>query len=115
MRIKEEKSIEILIIYAGYKKPPEQFGTAAATPTRQKEEVLDLGLRLVDEIVQRNRGMMRFEVDEKKTKTAISLRFPIERRKAVCHQPATESSSNVHPFKNTFERLSSLDELRKKG
>lgn len=114
LRIKEEKYIEIVIIHAGCKKP-EEHGTAVATPTRQKEETLDLGLRLVDEIVQRNRGMMRFEVDEKKTKTAISLRFPTERRKGVYYQPATESSSNVRPFKNTFERLSSLDELRKKG
>ena len=115
LQIKEEKLIEILIIYAGMKKPPEQIGTTVTTPIRQKEEILDLALRLVDEVVQRNRGMMTFEVDEKKIKTTISLRFPVERRKVVCYQPAAELSSNVHPFKTTFERLSSLDEMENKG
>jgi nitrogen-specific signal transduction histidine kinase len=112
LRIKEEKFIEILIVYAGYKKPPEQFGTAVATPTRQKEEVLDLGLRLVDEIVQRNRGMMKFEVDEKKGKTGISLRFPVERRKVIYCQPAKELNPRINPSKTTFEKLSSLKEIK---
>jgi hypothetical protein len=37
-------------------------------------------------VVQRNRGTMRIEMDEKKAKTIISLRFPVERRKVVYYQ-----------------------------
>jgi hypothetical protein len=44
---------------------------------------LDLALRLVDQIVQGNRGTMKFEMDDKKEKTTIFLRFPVERRRVV--------------------------------
>jgi hypothetical protein len=47
---------------------------------------LDLILRFVKEVVQRNQGMMKIEGDEKKAKTFISLRFPVERRKVVYYQ-----------------------------
>ena len=67
----------------GYKKPAEQ---GVGTQMLQKEEPLDLILRFVKEVVQRNRGIMRIEADEKKTKTFISLRFPVERRKVVYYQ-----------------------------
>jgi hypothetical protein len=82
-------------------------------PAHQKEKILDLALRLVDEIVQRNRGMMKFEEDEKRAKATISLRFPVERRKMVYYQQPGEGSSNVHEFKSTFEKLSSLEEIKK--
>lgn len=75
--------IEISLGFMGYKKPAEQ-GTGSAT--LQKEEPLDLILRFVKEVVQRNRGTMRIEADEKKSKTFISLRFPVERRKVVYYQ-----------------------------
>jgi hypothetical protein len=67
----------------GYKKPAEQ-GIGGAT--LQKKEPLDLILRFVKEVVQRNQGMMKIEGDEKKAKTFISLRFPVERRKVVYYQ-----------------------------
>ena len=54
--------------------------------TLQKGEPLDLILRFVKEVVQRNQGMMKIEGDEKKAKTFISLRFPVERRKVVYYQ-----------------------------
>ncbi len=46
-----------------------------------KEDPLDLVLKLVQEIVQKNRGTMTFDADEKKLRTYISLTLPIERRK----------------------------------
>ena len=110
---KEEKYIEILMIYTGHKKPVAQSELALGIPARQKEGILDLALRLVDEIVQRNRGIMTFEVDEKMLKTTISLRFPVERRKVVYYKATMELSSKVHKFKNTFEKLSSLGEMKK--
>jgi len=112
---KEEKYVEILMVYTGYKKPIDQLGPASGIPAIQKEGILDLTLRLVDEIVQRNRGMMKFEEDEKKQKAAISLRFPVERRKVIYYQPAKELSSSIGQSKTTFEKLSSLEEMKKRG
>ena len=106
---KEAKYVEILIVFTAYKK-----GTVGI-PAHQKEGILDLALRLVDEIVQRNRGLMKFEEDEKKQKTTISLKFPVERRKVFYYQPANESSSSIRQSKTTFEKLSSLEEMKKRN
>jgi len=111
----EGRYIEISVVYTGYKKPGEQPGSPLGISGHQKERILDLALRLVDEIVQRNRGMMKFEEDEKKGKTLVSLRFPMERRKVVYYQQPTELTENLHKFKTTFEKLSSLGEMRKGG
>jgi len=80
---KDGRYIEISVVFAGYNKPSE---LELRTTTLQKEEASDLILRFVKEVVLRNRGMMRIGTDEKKTKTFISLRFPIERRKMVYYQ-----------------------------
>jgi hypothetical protein len=84
---KDGRYIEILIVFTGYKKPVEQFGTVLGIPAVQKEEAIELELRLIKEIIQKNRGMMKFEVNEKKPRTLISLKFPIERRKLIYYQP----------------------------
>jgi hypothetical protein len=112
---REWKFIEILIAYTGYRKPAEQFRSSPGIPATSKEKILDLALRLVDEIVQRNRGMMKFEEDEKKGKATISLRFPVERRKVIYCQQPDEAAANVHEFKSTFEKLSSLEEMKRGG
>jgi hypothetical protein len=112
---RERKYIEILMIFTSPKKQMAEGEPALEMPTRQKDGILELALRLVDEIIQKNHGLMKFEVDEKMAKTTISLRFPIERRKVVYYQPATELSSNVHRFKSTFEKLSSLEEMKKRN
>jgi hypothetical protein len=106
---KEGKYVEILMVFTGYKKQ------TVGIPAHQKEGILNLTLRLVDEIVQKNRGLMKFEEDEKKEKTTISLRFPVERRKVVFYQPAKELSTNIGQFKTTFEKLSSLEEMKKRN
>ncbi len=106
---KEEKYVEILMVYTGYKKQ------TMGIPAHQKEGILNFTLRLVDEIVQRNRGLMKFEEDEKKEKTTISLRFPVERRKVVYFSPAKELSSRIGQSKTTFEKLSSLEEMKKRN
>jgi hypothetical protein len=110
---RERRFIEILVVYTGYKKPGEQLRSPVGIPEHQKERILDLALRLVDEIVQRNRGMMKFEEDEKKAKASISVRFPVERRKVVYYQQPGELTSSGHEFKSTFEKLSSLEEMKK--
>ena len=79
--------VEILIVFTGYKRPVEQFENILGIHEFQKEEAMELELRLIREIIQKNQGMMKFEVNEKKPRTLISLQFPIERRKLVYYQP----------------------------
>ena len=79
--------LEILIVFTGFKKPVEQFETILGIPVVQKEETIELELRLIKEIIQKNRGMMKFEVNEKKPRTLISLKLPVERRKLIYYQP----------------------------
>jgi nitrogen-specific signal transduction histidine kinase len=83
-----ERYIEILIVFTGYKKPFEQFETVLGIPALQKEEAIELELRLIKDIIQKNQGMMKLEVNEKKPRTVISLKFPTERRKLIYYQPA---------------------------
>jgi nitrogen-specific signal transduction histidine kinase len=83
---KDGRYIEIMIVFTGYKKPMEPLETVLGIPATQKESMVELELRLIKEIIQKNRGMMKFEVNEKKPRTLISLRFPIERRKVVYYQ-----------------------------
>ena len=111
----EGRFIEILMIYTGHRRATEQPGSPLGISAHQKERILDLALKLVDEIVQRNRGMMKVEEDEKKGKATISLRFPVERRKMVYYQQPSELTANVQKFKSTFEKLSSLEEMKRGG
>jgi two-component sensor histidine kinase len=82
---RDGRYIEILIVFTGYKRPIEKFQTVLGISDIQ-EEAMELELRLVKEIIQKNRGMMKFQVNEKKPRTIISLKFPIERRKVFYYQ-----------------------------
>ena len=87
--IQEDRGyIEIIIIFTGYKKPTEQLNKVLGIPLPQQEETFELELRLIKEIIQKNSGAMKFEVDEKKPRTLISLEFPIERRKVLYYPSA---------------------------
>jgi hypothetical protein len=77
---RDGRYIEISVVFPGRQRPSE---TGAGT---KKEEAPDLILRFVKEVVLHNYGMMRVEADEKRTKTLISVRFPVERRKIVYYQ-----------------------------
>lgn len=77
---KDSRYIEISVVLVGYRKPTEQ---GIGTQKLHNEEPLDLILRFVKEVVERNQGRMRIEADEKKAKTFIILRLPVERRKVV--------------------------------
>jgi signal transduction histidine kinase len=80
---RDGRYIEISVGFAGYHKRTEPV---LKTATLHEEEAPDFILRFVKEVVMRNRGVMRIGADEKKTKTFISLRFPVERRKVVYYQ-----------------------------
>jgi nitrogen-specific signal transduction histidine kinase len=79
----ESRSVEIIIMFSGCRRPAEQLETAAKTQGVEKGESVDLTLLLAKEIIRKNKGEMRLEVDEKKPKTTISMVFPVERRKVV--------------------------------
>jgi light-regulated signal transduction histidine kinase (bacteriophytochrome) len=81
--------IEALVGFTRENKPAEQLETATDIPGVQREETINLILKLVEEILQKNHGMMTFEVDKTKLRTFITLRFPIERRKVVYYEPIT--------------------------
>lgn len=87
---KDGRYVEIIIMFSGCKKPPEQFEAALKTSGVQKEETVDLTLLLAREIIRKNKGEMRLEIDEKKTKTTISMIFLVERRRVVVY-PTTDS------------------------
>jgi hypothetical protein len=80
--------IEIVIVFAGARESMRDSETVLGpTPTiHQKDGALELMLRLVKEMVLKNRGIMKFEGDEKKARAMISLIFPIERRKVACYE-----------------------------
>jgi signal transduction histidine kinase len=70
---RDGNSIEVLIAFTYSKEPKERVAP-------QKEVVPDLILRLVDDVVKRNKGMIKFKFDETKGKMSISLKSPVERR-----------------------------------
>jgi nitrogen-specific signal transduction histidine kinase len=87
MTRRDGRYVEILIVFTGYKKPTEKFEMVLGIPGLQKEEAVELELRLIKEIIRKNQGTMKFEVSEKTPRTLISLKFPIERRKLIYYQP----------------------------
>jgi signal transduction histidine kinase len=80
---RDGRYIEISVAFPGRQRPSEPGSGIAAT---QKEGAPDLILRFVREVVLQNHGTMKVEADEKKAKTLISVRFPVERRKIVYYQ-----------------------------
>jgi hypothetical protein len=89
--------IEILIVFSGDRESVDALETISGSiPTIQKDGALELMLRLIKEMVLKNRGIMKFEGDEKKAKTMISLAFPVERRNVAFYEPLNISPSANH-------------------
>jgi len=83
---KESGYIEILMVFTSYKKAIEPMDTLLGVPSLREQELNDLEIRLIKEMIERNRGMMKFEVNEKKLRTLVSLKLPAERRKVITYQ-----------------------------
>ncbi len=79
--------IEAAVGFMGDEEPSDLLKNAQGNRSVQKEETTKLILKLVREILQKNRGGMAYEVDPKKPRTLVTLRFPIERRKIVYYEP----------------------------
>jgi hypothetical protein len=80
---RDAKYIEISVFFAVHQRRSEP---ASGMATLQKEEASDVLLRFVKEVVLRNHGTMKMGADEKRKKSFISLRFPVERRRVVYYQ-----------------------------
>ena len=78
--------LEVDIGFISNNKSTGQSGRSSATHDL-KDEATQLILELVKKIIQKNRGEMIFQVDRKKPRTLITLRFPIERRKVIYYEP----------------------------
>jgi len=77
---RDGKQIEISVVFAIHQRPAEPASGMAPV---EKEEAPDILLRFAREVVRRNHGIMKVGADEKRTKSFISLRFPVERRRVV--------------------------------
>jgi hypothetical protein len=83
---KGESYVETILFFTGHKRLVEPFVRGAGIEGMPKEDSLDLMLRLVKDLVHRNRGVMKIQGDESKARYSISLEFPAERR-TVLHYP----------------------------
>ena len=80
--------IEIVMVFTNNEQIIEKFGKTSETHEGQeREQALNLILRFVKEIVQRNQGTMEANVDGKKGRTFILLRFLAERREMTYYPP----------------------------
>jgi len=80
---KDGRYLEILVVSAGYEKSDEEAGVIPGVASLHQEEAAELILKLAREIIEKNRGMMRYKVYEDKPMTFISLVLPVERRSVV--------------------------------
>jgi len=81
---KDGRYLEILVVSAGYEKAGEETGAVSGMSNpHQEEEAVELILKLAKEIIEKNKGVMRYKVYEDKPMTFISLILPIERRSVV--------------------------------
>jgi hypothetical protein len=84
----QRRYVEITVVFTNNRQIIEEFGKTSEMHKRQEtEQALNLILRFVKEIVQRNRGAMGATIDGKKGKTSILLRFLAERREVIHYPP----------------------------
>ena len=76
------------MIFTGFKKAMDAYDTVFGISSPQSEESEELELRLIHEILKKNKGKMTIEVNEKKPRTLISLQLPVERRRVIYYSTA---------------------------
>jgi hypothetical protein len=92
---RRSKHVEVVVTFTDYQKLREQRAGAYGVSRPQKNEELDLLLRLVRATVERNQGTIEFEADETKAARSVVLKMLTERRKEV-HYPLVDEDSS--PF-----------------
>ncbi len=80
---KDGRYLEVLVVSAGPEQSGDETGVVSGVTTPQQEEAVELILKLAKEIIEKNKGAMRYKVYEDKPMTFISLILPVERRSVV--------------------------------
>jgi len=97
----KSKHLEVAFAFMDYQKRSEERVKAYGLSLPQREGLVDLLLRLVLAIVERNSGTMEFESDQAKAKRSLVLRLPVERRTAIHYELIDEQFS---PFDRNLLR-----------
>jgi len=82
----ERQCSEILVASSPHKDPFEKVESIPEVRDIKKDDSAHLIFLLGKELIQKNQGMIDIEVDDKQSRTLISLRLPAERRKVVCYK-----------------------------
>jgi hypothetical protein len=77
--------IELVIVFSGARQGSDPLEPLFGISSDGNSEGIELELRLVREMIEKHRGMMKFEMNDKKPRTLISLKFPVERRRVVSY------------------------------
>jgi len=80
---KDGRYLEVLVVSAGSEQSGEETGVISGVASPEHEEAVELILKLAKEIIEKNKGVMRYKVYEDKPMTFISLILPVERRSVV--------------------------------
>jgi signal transduction histidine kinase len=81
------KYSEILISSSHPNHPSNESRGAPEVPKIERDGTSHFILRLVRELIRRNQGMIDFQRDQMKSRTCISLKFPVERRRVFYYRP----------------------------
>jgi len=84
----EERYVETLIYFTGSKKKVEISRAPSEVQSLANEEPVDLIMRLVKDLAERNRGTIQFQTNEKKGESLIFLKLPAERRRMIRYPSA---------------------------
>lgn len=79
--------VAVVISFTRDQKAAEPLENGSAAQNGQKEAPVNLILKLVNESIQKNHGVMKIEAEEEPPRTHIRLKLNIERRKAVYYEP----------------------------
>ncbi|HXX35336.1 MAG TPA: hypothetical protein VEM15_12760 [Thermodesulfobacteriota bacterium] len=80
---KDGRYLEVLVVSAGPEESGDEAGVVSGVRNPQQEEAVELILKLAKEIIEKNKGVMRYKVYEDKPMVFISLILPVERRSVV--------------------------------
>jgi hypothetical protein len=79
--------IEISLLSTGHSLTQDSSWQRLGIPDLPEGEPTDLALLLIKEVVVSNRGRITFETSEDRSRTMITLTFPVERRKVFYYVP----------------------------
>jgi nitrogen-specific signal transduction histidine kinase len=81
------KQIDILVAFTDHEEP---FKATDRAPSEGKgvprDKVHQLILLLIKEIIKKYKGLIEFDIDERDSRTVVSLRLPLDRRQVVYYE-----------------------------